>query len=102
MVLPDQHKPVQSHHNVRDISAHFECFAEIGQDYYFKELSELSHIDRRTKGLADVLKTAVHRIEKENRAVDAIKNRICLHVLVHVVFQLFFFVPFNSSNHEEI
>jgi hypothetical protein len=98
MALPNQQVPVQSHHEVGYVCAHFDHFAETGNHDNFVILNKLTGENRRTKIVAWSPRAACHRIKYTNQTVDAVEFRVCAHVFVKVFFKVFLCIALNSLN----
>jgi hypothetical protein len=86
MVSADQQISVQSHHEIRNIGAHFECLTKIGNHDYLIVLNELSCEYRGAKVVTQYPITAGDWVEYKNQTIHAVEFGIGAHVLVKVLF----------------
>jgi hypothetical protein len=98
VVLPHQQIPVQSHHDIGDVGAHFKNLTEIGNHDYFVVLHKPGTENRGTKVIAQSPSAASHGIKQINNAIEAVEFSVGTHVRIKVLFQLLLLVYFYCLN----
>jgi hypothetical protein len=86
VVLADKQVPVQGHHDVGNVAAHFDRLAEIGHHDNLVVLDKLIGEDCGTKRVAQSPSAASHGVKYENETIKAIELGIYAHILVKVLF----------------
>jgi hypothetical protein len=86
VVFANKQKPVQSHHEIRDVGAHFKYLSKVNHNNDFKILDKLRGEYCGAKSCAESPIATGHWIKHKNKAKYAVEFCVSAHVLVKIFF----------------